>query len=77
MSRSLVVALAFSSGLFKPDQSTNSSSPIEDTISGDILRNRLVRGSSYVDLTVNGDEMNSVTARRLISLQRNASAAPR
>ena len=57
----------------KPDQSTNSSIPI---LSGDILRYKLVRSSSYVELTVNGDEMNGVTARRVISLQRNASAAP-
>jgi hypothetical protein len=60
--------------LFKPDQSTNSSGPIEGAISGDILRYKLVRGSSYVELTVNGDEMNGVTAGRVISLQRNASA---
>ena len=63
--------------LFKPDQSTNSSGPIEGTISGDILRYKLVRGSSYVELTVSGDEMNGVVAGRAISLQRSASALPR
>ena len=49
--------LQLGSGLFKPDESTTSSSFTEGTISRDLFRYKLVRSSSYVELTVNGDEM--------------------
>jgi hypothetical protein len=62
---------------FRPDQSTGASGPIEGTISGDVLRYKMVRGSSYVELTISGDEMNGVMVGRPISLQRTASAPPR
>lgn len=64
--------LQLGSGLFKPDESTTSSSFTEGTLSGDLLRYKLVRSSSYVELFVNGDETKGVTAGWVISLQRNA-----
>ena len=54
----------------KPDQSSNVSGPIEGTVSGDVFRYRLVRGSSDIELTVSGDEMNGQTSDRRFSLRR-------
>ena len=54
----------------KPDQSTNVSGPIEGTVSGDVFRYRLLRGSSDIELTVSGDEMNGQTSDRRFSLRR-------
>jgi len=61
----------------RPDQSTGSSGPIDGAISGDVLRFKRVRGSSYVELTISGDEMNGAIGGRAISLRRTASAPPR
>jgi hypothetical protein len=60
----------------KPDQSTNVSGPIEGTVSGDVFRYRLVRGSSDIELTVSGDEMNGQTSDRRFSLRRVNSSSP-
>jgi hypothetical protein len=60
----------------KPDQSSNVSGPIEGTVSGDVFRYRLVRGSSDIELTVSGDEMNGQTSDRRFSLRRVNSSSP-
>src|SRR5262249_61781253 len=62
---------------FKPDQGTASSGPIEGTVSGDVFRYKLVRGSSYVELTVSGDEMIGQSAGRPTSLRRVDPSIPR
>ena len=60
----------------RPDQSFNLSGPIEGTVSGDVFRYRLVRGSSDIELTVSGDEMNGQTSGRRLSLRRIDSSSP-
>ena len=55
---------------FKPDRGMVQSGPIEGTISGDHFSYRLLRGSSYVELTVSGDEMTGLFSGRPISFQR-------
>jgi hypothetical protein len=60
----------------KPDQSSNVSGPIEGTVSGDVFRYRLLRGSSDIELTVSGDEMNGQTSDRRFSLRRVNSSSP-
>ena len=61
---------------FKPDQGTAASGPIEGTVSGDVFRYKLVRGSSYVELTVSGDEMIGQSAGRPTSLRRVVNPPP-
>ena len=62
---------------FKPDQGMAASGPIEGTISGDMFRYRLLRGSSYTELTVSGDEMTGQSAGRPTSLRRVDPSIPR
>ena len=60
----------------RPDQASNVSGPIEGTVSGDVFRYRLVRGSSDIELTVSGDEMNGQTSDRRFSLRRVDPSSP-
>jgi len=60
----------------KPDQSSSVSGPLEGTVTGDVFRYRLVRGSSDIELTVSGDEMNGQTSGRRLSLRRVDPSSP-
>ena len=55
---------------FKPDQGFAQSGPIEGTVSGDHFTYRLLRGSSFIELTVSGDEMAGLFSGRPISFHR-------
>jgi len=62
---------------FKPDQAFGSSGPIEGSVSGDVFQYRLLRGGTYIDLTVSGDEMTAQTSGRQVTLRRLQASPPR
>ena len=61
---------------FKPD-AFSSGGPIEGSVSGDVFQYRLLRGSTYIDLTVSGDEMTGQTSGRSVTLRRVGASTPR
>ena len=60
----------------KPD-AFGSSGPIEGSVSGDVFRYKMLRGSTYIDLTVSGDEMTGQTSGRTMTLRRVGASTPR
>jgi hypothetical protein len=62
---------------FKPDQAFGNSGPIEGSVSGDVFQYRLLRGSTYIDLTVSGDEMTGQTSGRPVIFRRVGASTPR